>query len=136
MHLMCPVLDVFLKSFTGKINSTEMNKLFFLSGFCLLLTSNVLKAGQVGDTPAIPAAKKVIVYTTAENTNLRLTLSDTAGFVDFPQPLETQPCVFVDPTSSFRPLSGLAVLLQMLRPKPLPCYRLKNSGRFLSNTLM
>ncbi len=107
MHLMCPVLDVFLKSFTGKINSTEMNKLFFLSGFCLLLTSNVLKAGQVGDTSAIPAAKKVIVYTTAENTNLRLTLSDTVGFVDFSQPLETQPCVFVDPTKLFQTFVGI-----------------------------
>ena len=46
------------------------------------------------------------VYTTASGTDLRLTLSDTLHFADFGQPLETQPCVFVDPERSFQSIIG------------------------------
>ncbi|MEO7047489.1 MAG: hypothetical protein ABI091_19475, partial [Ferruginibacter sp.] len=41
--------------------------------------------------------KTPLVYSTAENTNERLTLTDSLKFVDHPQPLETEVCVFVDP---------------------------------------
>ena len=63
------------------------------------------------DTKA-PAAfttenKSIIVYTTADNSNLRLTATDTLRFEDFGQPLETQLCVFVDPLKTFQTYHGM-----------------------------
>ena len=51
--------------------------------------------------------KKVKVYTTADTANLRMTLTDTVGFSEFGQPLETQVCVFVDPTRTFQTIRGI-----------------------------
>jgi glucosylceramidase len=51
--------------------------------------------------------KKVLVYTTADSTALRLTPTDTLPFTDLPQPLETQVCVFVDPTRTFQTFLGI-----------------------------
>jgi len=51
--------------------------------------------------------KKVIVYTTADGTDLRLSITDTVSFKDLPQPLETDVCVFVDPSKSFQSLLGI-----------------------------
>lgn len=54
-------------------------------------------------------AQKVTVYTTAENTALRLarTDTDTVSFSHFGQPLETQACVFIDPEHRFQTLTGI-----------------------------
>jgi glucosylceramidase len=52
--------------------------------------------------------KTVTVYTTANNTNFRITKTDSGlKFSDFGQPPETQVCVFVDPTHSFQTLLGI-----------------------------
>ena len=52
--------------------------------------------------------KTVTVYTTAKNTNYRISKTDSGlQFSDFGQPLETQICVFVDPTHSFQTLLGI-----------------------------
>src|SRR5665647_228753 len=51
--------------------------------------------------------RKIIVYTTADNTNLRLTPTDTLQFKNFGQPLETQICVFVDPAKTFQTFFGI-----------------------------
>jgi glucosylceramidase len=52
--------------------------------------------------------KTVTVYTTANNTNFRISKTDSGlKFSDFGQPLETQVCVFVDPTHSFQTLLGI-----------------------------
>jgi glucosylceramidase len=51
--------------------------------------------------------KKVTVYTTADSTNLRLSITDTLTFKDLAQPLETDVCVFVDPARSFQTLFGI-----------------------------
>jgi len=51
--------------------------------------------------------KKVIVYTTADSTHLRLSITDTLAFKDLAQPLETDVCIFVDPTKSFQSLLGI-----------------------------
>ena len=53
------------------------------------------------------AQKKIIVYTTADNTSLRITATDSLMFSDFGQPLETQPCVFVDPSKTFQTFIGI-----------------------------
>src|SRR5438270_11046556 len=51
--------------------------------------------------------KTATAYTTADKTDLRLTATGTLNFTDFPQPMETQPCVFVDPTHQFQTLLGI-----------------------------
>lgn len=52
--------------------------------------------------------KKVNVYTTADSTNYRLALTDSSlQFADFGQPMETQVCVFVDPTKTFQTMLGI-----------------------------
>ncbi|MFY0254063.1 glycoside hydrolase family 30 beta sandwich domain-containing protein [Chitinophaga sp. 30R24] len=51
--------------------------------------------------------KKVTVITTAENTDLRLTQTATLEFKAMPQPLETEPCVFVDSKKSFQTFIGI-----------------------------
>ena len=52
--------------------------------------------------------RTVTVYTTAKNTNYRISKTDSGlQFSDFGQPLETQVCVFVDPTHSFQTMLGI-----------------------------
>jgi len=51
--------------------------------------------------------KKVMVYTTADSTNLRLSATGTVDFKDMPQPLETQVCIFADPDKTFQTFLGI-----------------------------
>src|SRR3970040_148485 len=51
--------------------------------------------------------KSVFCYTTAENTNLRLSKTDTLVFKTAVQPLETQSCVFVNPNKKFQSFLGI-----------------------------
>ncbi len=51
--------------------------------------------------------KKVSVYTTAENTDLRISAGGTLDFKPMPQPLETQICVFVEPKRTFQTFLGI-----------------------------
>jgi glucosylceramidase len=52
-------------------------------------------------------AKQVKVFTTAENTQHRLTATDTVEVKQMGQPLETQICVFVDPSKTFQTILGI-----------------------------
>jgi glucosylceramidase len=78
-----------------------------------LLTS-CIGTGATAQKAAAPAAKaysaagrQVQVYTTADNTQLRLAATDKLTFQAQAQPLETQPTVFVDPTHTFQTLLGI-----------------------------
>ena len=51
--------------------------------------------------------KKVIVYTTADNTSDKLSATDTVTFKHMGQPFETQICVFVDPSKTFQTILGI-----------------------------
>ena len=51
--------------------------------------------------------KQVKVYTTADQTDRRLALTDSAGFRHVGQPKETQICVFVDPRKQFQTFLGI-----------------------------
>ena len=53
------------------------------------------------------AAAPVWVYTTAVNTDYRLTPTGTLEFKPMGQPLETQICVFVDPAKTFQTILGV-----------------------------
>jgi len=55
--------------------------------------------------PTIPVNAQV--FTTAKDTTLRLTQTSDVAFADFGQPLETQVCVFVDPTKTFQTMVGI-----------------------------
>jgi len=85
----------------------KMNKLLLVSGVCMLLTTNTLTAANELVTTTVQKVKKVVVYTTAENTKLRISQTETVQFVDFGQPKETQPCVFIDPSKTFQTLVGI-----------------------------
>ena len=51
--------------------------------------------------------KTITVYTTAENTKLRLTQTDKLSFSSSKQPLETEISVFVEPTKTFQYFMGI-----------------------------
>lgn len=51
--------------------------------------------------------KVVTVYTTAQNTDYRLTKTTMLQFKPFVQPLETQVCVFIDPSKTFQTIFGI-----------------------------
>jgi glucosylceramidase len=50
---------------------------------------------------------KVTVYTTAKNTDHRLAKTSELELTAFGQPLETQPCVFIDPTHTYQTMMGI-----------------------------
>jgi glucosylceramidase len=51
--------------------------------------------------------KSVAVYTTAENTDYRLTRTETLSFKPHDQPVEKEVCVFVDPSKTFQSVLGI-----------------------------
>lgn len=57
--------------------------------------------------PAPSAGGKVYVYTTAEKTEYRITSTDTLTFKPMGQPLETQVCLFVDPSRTYQTMLGI-----------------------------
>lgn len=51
--------------------------------------------------------KKITVYTTADNTKLRLTPTDNLSFTASKQPVETEISVFVEPSKKFQTFMGI-----------------------------
>ena len=51
--------------------------------------------------------KKITVYTTAENSNLKLTATDNLVFSSAKQPLETETSIFVEPSKKFQKFIGI-----------------------------
>jgi len=81
--------------------------LFLLSACLRNKEANEKKEKTEAVTTYSVGDKKVSVYTTADTANLRMALTDSLGFTDFGQPLETQVCVFVDPTKTFQTFLGI-----------------------------
>jgi glucosylceramidase len=50
---------------------------------------------------------KVTVYTTAKDTEFRITKTEELELKSFGQPFETQPCIFIDPAHSFQTMVGI-----------------------------
>ncbi len=84
-----------------------MKRILFFAVVLAFLVANVSNAANEPTETKTPAIKKVVVYTTAEGTDLRLTATETLTFVKFGQPLETQPCIFVDPGKTFQTFVGI-----------------------------
>ena len=76
------------------ILNMKKNAIVLLS-FCLL---SALSIGY---------AQRAKVYTTAKGTGLRISETGTLSFENAQQPLETQPCVFVDATQKFQTFIGI-----------------------------
>ena len=65
------------------------------------------KPQNISITSANLVSKKVVVYTTAQNTEHRISQTELLQFKDFAQPLETDVCVFVDPSKTFQTIVGI-----------------------------
>lgn len=57
--------------------------------------------------PVKKKEQKVTVYTTAENSNYRLSKTATLSFSAYGQPFETEPAIFVDPNKKFQTFLGV-----------------------------
>ncbi len=76
--------------------------------FCVFLLCTMGSHAKSTKVAAKPFhAVKAIVYTTARDTSLRLSPTGEVQFKDFGQPLETQVCVFVDPSVTFQTMVGI-----------------------------
>ena len=62
---------------------------------------------EPAEIPRNIEAREVAVYTTADKTDYRLSATDTLTFKPMGQPLETQVCVFVDPSKRFQRVLGI-----------------------------
>jgi len=60
-------------------------------------------------TPAAAAVNpgKVRIFQTAQESNTRMADLGSVAFAAFGQPLETQPCVFIDPGHTFQTITGI-----------------------------
>ena len=78
------------------------------SSSALVFARSQLSAA-VRENPVYPIVegREIAVYTTADKTNHRLSATNTLQFKPMGQPLETQVCVFVDPTKTFQTFLGI-----------------------------
>ena len=89
-----------------------MKKYILLStSFLLLISCSQQKQVPSTELPVTEKfkveGKHIIVYTTADSTNYRLTVTDTLKFKELIQPVETQICVFTDPDKTFQTFLGI-----------------------------
>ncbi|NOS94357.1 MAG: glycoside hydrolase family 30 protein [Cyclobacteriaceae bacterium] len=66
-------------------------------------TSNNIEGRDTTNSTSI----ELLLYTTADSTQLRITLVDTLRFTEHLQPLETETCVFVDSAQTFQTFLGI-----------------------------
>lgn len=85
-------------------------KKIILAAFVLSVVSCQQSSTKEASVSTQPSGA-VIVYTTADSTDLRLSLNDTLQFEDMGQPVETQVCVFVDPDKTFQSYIGIGAAL-------------------------
>ncbi|MBI5857172.1 MAG: glycoside hydrolase family 30 protein [Sphingobacteriales bacterium] len=77
-------------------------KLISITALLIFIAGTVFAQNK----PHFTTGKKVIIYTTADSTDYRLSATDTLQFRNLGQPLETQICVFVDPGKTFQTYFG------------------------------
>lgn len=93
----------------------KINRRDFLlaSSSTYLLAQNIQPSLAQNKQPPIAAkpfsteGRKVVVYTTAEKSDYRISTTDTQTFKHLGQPLETQVCVFVDPSKTDQTFLGI-----------------------------
>lgn len=90
-----------------------MKRIIVVSACALLLACQTSPSEKEATATAAfsTEGKQVIAVTTADSTDLRLTVYDTLSFTDMPQPLESQVLVFVDPGKEFQTFHGIGAAL-------------------------
>jgi glucosylceramidase len=86
--------------------------LFGVFGLIVSCTSNGTK--EIKEIPNHKIDYSILnskVYTTAQNTDLKLAFTDSVKFNDFQQPLETQASIFINPTKKYQTLLGIGAAL-------------------------
>ncbi len=83
----------------------------YKSAILLCLTLFSCSGGQKVIKPYVVTGKTAKAFTTAENGNYRMSPSGPLGFKKMGQPLETQICVFVDPSKTFQTYTGIGAAL-------------------------
>lgn len=74
---------------------------------------------------------QVTVYTTADNSDLRLSKTGTHKFKKAPQPLETEISVFVDPKQTFQTVLGIGGAITDASAEVFATLYAKNQQKFL-----
>src|SRR5260221_4339852 len=96
-----------------KLHVQTIGKKVFLAAYLLL---PIISLGQINNRsaarnqtvkPFSTKNKTVSIYTTADFSDLRLTLTSRAQFRELRQPLESQISVFVDPTKTLQSYLGI-----------------------------
>lgn len=83
-------------------------KLTVISLVVFLISSCATKEGNNSMDHSFSTDKKeVVVYTTAENTELRIARTGTTKFIDADQPVESEVFVFVNPNKTFQKFWGI-----------------------------
>jgi len=77
------------------------------SSSALVFVKHQLSAAETAQNKQPVGRGQVAVYETADNTNHRLSSLGTVNFKAHGQPLETQICVFIDPTKTFQTFLGI-----------------------------
>jgi glucosylceramidase len=90
-----------------------MKKLSFVFIAVVLFSCAEKKEKNAVTGPAVfsTEGKKVLVYTTADSGNYRLTVTDTLDFNEKGQPFENEVTVFVDPSKTFQTFFGIGAAL-------------------------
>lgn len=74
----------------------------------VLFSCSEPERAETTDTPAFAlTGKNVLVYTTADSSSFRISLTDTVAFESHGQPVETETCVFINPQKTFQTLLGI-----------------------------
>src|SRR5580692_9696165 len=68
--------------------------------------------------PTLGQVKTATIYTTAANTQLRLSQNGQLNFSPWPQPMETEPFVLVDPAATFQSYIGIGGALTDASAEP------------------
>ena len=75
--------------------------------------------------------KTSLVYTSAHNTDLKLTLTDSVTFNAFKQPLETESAILVDPGKEFQTFMGIGAALTDASAETFYKLSKENQDRFM-----
>lgn len=86
---------------------------FLILGLAALFACNEKQQKEKSATGSTYSAdgKTAYVYTTADSSSLRLSLTDSLSFKEMGQPVETQICVFVDPDKTYQTFFGIGAAL-------------------------
>jgi len=91
-----------------------VTKVFLFGVFGLIVSCTSNETKEIKEIPNHKIDYSILnskVYTTAQNTDLKLAFTDSVKFNDFQQPLETQASILINPTKKYQTLVGIGAAL-------------------------